>query len=104
MSFSTLRIRPAALAALTLAVTIPVVTLVALKVNSQENGSNGSLGLQGKNQGKSEGSDDHNLPLGNITVVPEANAGWVMVPFFGAVLLMSSRQFLRARANQKKAS
>jgi hypothetical protein len=102
MSFSTLRIRPAGLAALTLAVTIPMVAIVALKVNSQQNESNSSL--QGKNQSKNEGSDDHNLPFRNMTVVPEANAGWVMVPFFGAVLLVSSRQFFRARANQKKAS
>jgi hypothetical protein len=34
----------------------------------------------------------------NISVVPEANAGWVLIPFFGAVLLFSARQFFRAKA------
>jgi hypothetical protein len=36
--------------------------------------------------------DDH------IPVVPEANAGWVLIPFVGAVLLFSWRRFSRARA------
>jgi hypothetical protein len=36
--------------------------------------------------------DDH------IPVVPEANAGWVLLPFVGAVLLFSWRQFSRAKA------
>lgn len=34
----------------------------------------------------------------HIPVVPEANAGWVLIPFFGAVLLFSWRQFSRAKA------
>jgi hypothetical protein len=34
-------------------------------------------------------------------VVPETNAGWVLVPFFGAVLLFSARQFFRPKAAQK---
>ena len=36
--------------------------------------------------------DDH------IPVVPEANTGWVLLPFVGAVLLFSWRQFSRAKA------
>jgi hypothetical protein len=36
--------------------------------------------------------DDH------IPVVPEANAGWVLLPFVGAVLLFSWRQLSRAKA------
>jgi hypothetical protein len=36
--------------------------------------------------------DDH------VPVVPEANAGWVLIPFVGAVLLLSWRQFSRAKA------
>ena len=36
--------------------------------------------------------DDH------IPVVPEATAGWVLIPFVGAVLLFSWRQFSRAKA------
>jgi hypothetical protein len=38
---------------------------------------------------------------GNVTAAPEANAGWVLVPFFGAVLLFSARQLFRAKAAQK---
>ena len=34
----------------------------------------------------------------HIPVVPEANAGWVLLPFVGAVLLFSWRQFSRAKA------
>jgi hypothetical protein len=34
----------------------------------------------------------------DVPVVPEANAGWVLVPFFGAVLLFSWRQFSRSKA------
>jgi hypothetical protein len=36
--------------------------------------------------------DDH------IPVVAEANAGWVLIPFVGAVLLFSWRQLSRAKA------
>jgi hypothetical protein len=34
----------------------------------------------------------------DIPVAPEANGGWVLIPFFGAVLLYSWRQFSRAKA------
>ena len=30
-----------------------------------------------------------------VPIVPEANAGWVLVPFFGAVLFFSSRHLFR---------
>ena len=36
--------------------------------------------------------DDH------IPVVPEANVGWVLIPFVGAVLLFSWCKFSRAKA------
>jgi hypothetical protein len=36
----------------------------------------------------------------HIPVVPEANAGWVLVPFFGAVLLFSARQLFRAKETE----
>jgi hypothetical protein len=35
---------------------------------------------------------------GHIPVVPEANAGWVLIPFFGVVLLHSWRQLSRSKA------
>jgi hypothetical protein len=43
-----------------------------------------------KSEHKGKGSD--------IPTVPEANAGWVLIPFVGAVLLFSWRQFCRAKA------
>jgi hypothetical protein len=40
-----------------------------------------------------EGSCDRDGP---ISAVPEANAGWVLVPFVGAVLVFSWRKFAGA--------
>ena len=34
----------------------------------------------------------------NPAVVSEASAGWVLIPFFGAVLLLSARQYWHAKA------
>lgn len=34
----------------------------------------------------------------SVPVVPEANAGWVLVPVVGAMLLFSSRRFRPAKA------
>jgi len=44
-------------------------------------------------QGNENQGNTHQVP-----VVPEANAGWVLIPFFGVVLLYSWRQFSRAKA------
>jgi hypothetical protein len=43
-------------------------------------------------RGRGRDGDDH------IPVVPEANAGWVLIPFVGAVPLFSWHQFSRAKA------
>jgi hypothetical protein len=32
-----------------------------------------------------------------VTVVPEANTGWVLVPVMGVILLVSSVRLFRAR-------
>jgi len=40
--------------------------------------------------------DDHDRDS-QIPIVPEANAGWVLIPFVGAVLLFSWRRFSRAK-------
>jgi len=57
-------------------------------------------------QDNSKGNDDNQGDRRErpIPVVPEANAGWVLLPFFGAVLLFSSRQLLRAKAVQNNRS
>jgi len=66
-----------------------VLIVPALGFAGQDNGKgNGGLN-NGKGNGRSEG---------NIPVVPEANAGRVLIPFVGAVLLFSWRQFCRAKA------
>ena len=47
---------------------------------------------------------DHDTDKGrdkSVPVVPETNAGWVLVPFLGAVLLFSARKLFRPRAAQK---
>jgi hypothetical protein len=54
-------------------------------------GTDNGKGNNGQNIGKQNGHD-------NIPVVPEANAVWVLVPFFGAVLLYSWRRLSRAKA------
>jgi hypothetical protein len=48
---------------------------------------------------ENHGRDGNNKHQGNqqIPVVPEANAGWVLVPFFGAVLLFSARHLFRGK-------
>jgi hypothetical protein len=78
--------------------------LPALAYAGHDNG----WGNGGRNNGK--GNNDEGNGKGNgggdkhIVGFPEANAGWVLVPFFGAVLLFSSQQFFRAKADQKGAA
>jgi hypothetical protein len=45
-----------------------------------------------------DGKGDNDRGEKQVPVVPEANAAWVLVPFFGAVLLFSARQLFRAKA------
>ena len=60
------------------------------------------LGFAGQNNNQN-GQGQNRNGQGNVPVVPEANPVWVLVPLFGAVLLLSSRQ-LRARAERKSGS
>ena len=50
------------------------------------------------NKGNNDRKGDNDRGDKHIPVVPETNAGWVLVPFFGAVLLFSARQLFRAKA------
>lgn len=68
-------------------VVLPLVTYLGF--SAQNNNQNG----QGQNRNTQ----------GNVPVVPEANPVWVLIPLFGAVLLLSSGQ-LRARAERKSSS
>jgi hypothetical protein len=56
-------------------------------------GTDNGNGNNGQNNGNQNGRK-------NIPVVPEANAGWVLVPFFGVVLLFSARRLFRAKATE----
>ena len=51
-----------------------------------------------ENHGRGD-TDEHHADR-NIPVVPEANAGWVLVPFIGAVLLFSARKLFRESATE----
>ena len=69
-----------------------------------------SLAFADRDNGKGNKGDndehrwgDHDTdkgPAKNIPVVPEANAGWVLIPFFGVVLLFSARQLFRGKATE----
>jgi hypothetical protein len=49
---------------------------------------------------KDGGRRNERVSVSRIPVVPEANAGWVLVPFFGAVLLFSARHLFRGKATK----
>jgi hypothetical protein len=53
-------------------------------------GRDNGTGNNGKNNGKQYGHD-------NVPVVPEVNPVWVLLPFSGAVLLLSWRRFSCAK-------
>jgi hypothetical protein len=58
-----------------------------------------ALAYAGTDNGKgNDGQNGKQNSRDKIPVVPEANAGWVLIPFVGAVLLFSCRQFSRAKA------
>jgi len=56
-------------------------------------GTDNGKGNNGQNNGQQNGH--HNIP-----VVPEANTVWVLIPVVGAVLLVSRRQFSRAKESR----
>jgi hypothetical protein len=54
-------------------------------------GTDNGKGNDGQNNGNQNGRN-------KISVVPEANTVWVLIPFFGAVLFLSARQLFRKKA------
>src|SRR5438132_4744544 len=73
-------------------VVVPVLAYVGyLNANGSQKNGTGNYGNVNYSAGK------------HVAVAPEANAGWVLVPFFGAVLLFSSRQLFRGKASEKNA-
>ena len=64
-------------------------------------GTDKGKGNDGQNNGNQYGkntSGDNGDP--SVSSVPEANPGIVLIPFVGAVLLVSSLQLLRLRAKR----
>ena len=61
-------------------------------------GTDNGQGNNGQNNGKQNGKVKNDDPP--VSAVPEANAGWVLVPFFGIVLLFSARQLFRGKATE----
>jgi hypothetical protein len=59
-----------------------------------DHGEGNNFHNNGNQFGKNKGGDP------SVSSVPEANAGWVLVPFMGAVLLFSSLQLLRLKAQK----
>jgi hypothetical protein len=66
-----------------------------------------ALAYAGKDNGKGNGGQNNGNQYGNnkngdpsVSSVPEANPGIVLIPFVGAVLLVSSLQLLRLRAKK----
>jgi hypothetical protein len=47
---------------------------------------------------RGDNDDRHGDP--HISAVPEANTGWGLVPFMGAVLLFSARRLFREKATE----
>ena len=87
MDYPQLKSRVRTLSAL-VAASIALPALAYAKHDNDKDGyrENHERGDNDKHQG------DHQIP-----VVPEANAGWVLVPFFGVVLLFSARQLFRGK-------
>ena len=56
-------------------------------------GTDNGKGNNGQNNGNQYGRD-------KVSAVPEANAGWVLIPFFGIVLLFSARHLFRGKATE----
>jgi hypothetical protein len=74
------------------ALTAAALVLPALAFAGHDNDKNSDRG----NHGRGDNDDRHGDP--HISAVPEANAGWVLIPFIGAVLLFSARKLFREKA------
>ena len=57
-----------------------------------------ALAFAGHDNGK--GNDRQNNGPSRISAVPEANTGWVLLPFLSVVLLFSARHLFRAKATE----
>jgi hypothetical protein len=67
------------------------IALPALAYAGHDNDKNSDRGKDGRGDNEKRHGDPH------VSPVPEANAGWVLIPFFGAVLLFSARNLFRPK-------
>ena len=65
------------------------IVLPALAYAGHDNDKNSDRGNNRKGDNDKRHGDPH------VSAVPEANAGWVLIPFMGAVLLFSARNLFR---------
>ena len=70
-----------------------VLILPALAFAGHDNGKGNDRENNGREDNRGDKDRDRDIP-----VVPEASAGWVLIPFVGAVLLFSWRRFSHAKA------
>jgi hypothetical protein len=70
-----------------------VLILPALAFAGHDNGKGNDRENNGGENNRRDKDRDRDIP-----VVPEASAGWVLIPFVGAVLLFSWRRFSHAKA------
>jgi hypothetical protein len=61
-------------------------------------GTDKGKGNDGQNKGNQPGKTDNGDPV--VCSVPEANPGIVLIPFVGAVLIVSSLQLLRLKGQK----
>jgi hypothetical protein len=67
------------------------ITLPALAYAGHDNDKSSDRGNDGRGDNDQRHGDPH------VSAVPEANAGWVLIPFLGAVLLFSTRNLFREK-------
>ena len=67
------------------------IVLPALAYAGHDNDKNSDRGNDRRGDNDKRHGDPH------VSAVPEANAGWVLVPFLGAVLLFSARNLFRGK-------
>jgi hypothetical protein len=68
------------------------IVLPALAYAGHDNDKNSDRGDDRRGDNDNRHGDPH------ISAVPEVNAGWVLMPFMGAVLLFSARKLFREKA------
>jgi hypothetical protein len=78
-------------ALVTAALVLPALAYAEHKAVQWDKGDKDDQGAKGEKGGKGDPK---------VSSVPEANAGWVLIPFLGLVLVFSARQFFPKKATE----